>query len=126
MIQVGVPAMIGATFDSAALRVAARVFDVNGPVGGWIPLVSYDGNSYHATYTYTVAGAFSVKKVVFIDADVDYTQRDENEPELEEEIQVVDLGDILRAATGPSGNIVGEIETLPEIQGVIESLPEIQ
>ena len=146
MIQVGKQNLFGVTFDSPGLNVAFRIFDSSGaPVTAWAAMSNYDGNSYQALYTFLGTGAFSIKKVVFVD--VDFTTRDTNYSEADETVQVVDVAALVldvmisdhetigtvggAIATGGtnssgSGSIVGIVqEGNNPLVGIIESSPTL-
>lgn len=114
MIQKGKPAMFGVTFDAPGLPVAARVFDSAGtPVGPWVAMPNYDGNSYQLPITFAAVGAYSVKKVVFTSGA--FTTRDPDRSEADDAVQVVDVAaevwDALTAsymASGSFGTAVGQ------------------
>lgn len=83
--------MFGVTQDVPGLRVGFAVFNTSGIVGSWALGQNYDGNSYQLPLTFETAGAFSVKKVVFLNIDTDFTQRDPDYFEADDAIQVVNV-----------------------------------
>lgn len=118
MILTGKPAMFGVTFDTAALSVAARVFDSAGaPVTAWTAMANYDGFSYQLPITFAGEGAFSVKKVVFTDGT--FTVRNLAFTEADDAVQVVSA-----AAAAPGGTASGSMRVqmkIDRLQAQIES-----
>lgn len=123
MILTGKPAMFGVTTDTAGLRVGARVFDAsNNPTGPWALMFNYDGFSYQIPITFPTEGAYSVKKVVFLSSDTNFTQRDPAFLEADSAIQVVDNAGGGGSGASQSAAVVGYLTRASKpIVGVVQN-----
>lgn len=92
IVKLGQKFSFGVTYDSPSLFVRAEIYDDSGvsPVLlATVPMASFAGNSYKASYTPLAVMPLLIQMAVFTDGT--YTTRDDQYYETDRSLQVVDF-----------------------------------